>query len=108
MAEKLGVSGRSVSKLENGIYMSDMSLYKDICNILDISLVEFISDETKVEKIQSSECDESINSIIETSTKSNNLFKKYYGFMYWYQLFLVPFFIVLIIMGYHCYLYQLF
>ena len=75
LAEKLGVSGRSVSKLENGIYMSDMSLYKDICNILDISLVEFISDETKVEKIQSSECDESINSIIETSTKNNNLFK---------------------------------
>lgn len=75
MAEKLGVSDRSVSKLENGICMSDMSLYKDICNILDISLVEFISGETKVEKIQSSECDESINSIIETSTKNNNLFK---------------------------------
>lgn len=76
LAEKLGVSGRSVSKWENGICMPDMSLYKDICNILNISLVEFISGETKTEKIQASECDESINSIIETSTKSNNLFRK--------------------------------
>lgn len=76
LAEKLGVSSRSVSKWENGICMPDMSLYKDICNILNISLVEFISGETKTEKIQASECDESINSIIETSTKSNNLFRK--------------------------------
>lgn len=76
LAEKLGVSSRSVSKWENGICMPDMSLYKDICNILNISLVEFISGEAKAEKIQASECDESINSIIETSTKSNNLFRK--------------------------------
>lgn len=76
LAEKLGVSSRSVSKWENGICMPDMSLYKDICNILNISLVEFISGETKTEKIQANECDESINSIIETSTKSNNLFRK--------------------------------
>ena len=76
LAEKLGVSGRSVSKWENGICMPDMSLYNDICNILNISLVEFISGETKTEKIQVSECDESINSIIEASTKNNNLFRK--------------------------------
>ncbi len=76
LAEKLGVSGRSVSKWENGICMPDMSLYKDICNILNISLVEFISGETKAEKIQASECDASINSIIETSTKNNSLFRK--------------------------------
>ena len=76
LAEKLGVSSRSVSKWENGICMPDMSLYKDICNILNISLVEFISGETKTEKIQANECDESINSIIETSTKNNNLFRK--------------------------------
>lgn len=76
LAEKLGVSSRSVSKWENGICMPDMSLYKDICNILNISLVEFISGEAKAEKIQASECDESINSIIETSTKSNNSFRK--------------------------------
>lgn len=76
LAEKLGVSGRSVSKWENGICMPDMSLYKEICNILNISLVEFISGEAKAEKIQASECDESINSIIETSTKNNNLFRK--------------------------------
>lgn len=76
LAEKLGVSGRSVSKWENGICMPDMSLYKEICNILNISLVEFISGEAKAEKIKASECDESINSIIETSTKNNNLFRK--------------------------------
>ena len=76
LAEKLGVSGRSVSKWENGICMPDMSLYKEICNILNISLVELISGEAKAEKIQASECDESINSIIETSTKNNNLFRK--------------------------------
>ena len=76
LAEKLCVSGRSVSKWENGICMPDMSLYNDICNILNISLVEFISGETKTEKIQASECDDSINSIIESSIKSNSLFEK--------------------------------
>ncbi len=42
LAEKLGVSDRSVSNWENGKCLPDISLYKDICNIFDISLVDLI------------------------------------------------------------------
>ena len=41
LASKLGISNRSVSNWENGICLPDSSLYKPLCDILDISLNEF-------------------------------------------------------------------
>ena len=45
LAEKLGVSNRAVSKWENGINMPDLSLFKPLCEILGISINEFMSAE---------------------------------------------------------------
>ena len=45
LATKLGVSDKSVSKWENGKCLPDVSLYKDLCNILGITLNEFFAGE---------------------------------------------------------------
>lgn len=45
LAEKLGVSNKSVSRWENGINMPDYSILKELCNILDIDVNEFLSGE---------------------------------------------------------------
>ena len=42
LADKLGLTYKDVSKWECGKGLPDVSLYKDICNILDISLNEFL------------------------------------------------------------------
>ena len=45
LASKLGVSNRSVSNWENGKNMPDLSLFKPLCEILDISINELLSGE---------------------------------------------------------------
>ena len=49
LAEKLGVSNKSISRWENGTTMPDYSLFKDICNELDTNINELMSGE-KIEK----------------------------------------------------------
>ena len=41
LAEKLGMSDKSVSKWERGVCLPDVSFYKELCSILGISLNEF-------------------------------------------------------------------
>ena len=45
VAEKLGMSDKSVSKWERGICLPDVSVYMALCEILGISLNEFIAGE---------------------------------------------------------------
>ena len=45
LAEKLGVTNKSVSRWENGVNMPDYSLLKDLCSELDISVNELLSGE---------------------------------------------------------------
>lgn len=45
VAEKLGMSDKSVSKWERGVCLPDVSVYMDLCNILGISLNEFLTGE---------------------------------------------------------------
>ena len=45
LAEKLGMSNKSVSKWERGVCLPDVSVYKEICSILGISLNEFLAGE---------------------------------------------------------------
>ena len=42
LAEKLGVTDKSVSRWENGRTMPDMSLYEDICDVLGIQVSELL------------------------------------------------------------------
>ncbi len=57
LAEKLGVTDRSISKWENGRGMPDVSLFEDLCHILWISVNELLKGETilneDLEKISS-------------------------------------------------------
>ena len=45
LAEKLGVTDKSVSRWENGKNMPDYSILKELCNILDIDVNEFLCGE---------------------------------------------------------------
>ena len=45
LAEKLGVSNKSVSKWERGVNLPDVSLYESLCNTLGITINEFLAGE---------------------------------------------------------------
>ena len=45
LAEKLGVTSKSISRWENGNTMPDYSLLKELCNILDINVNELLNGE---------------------------------------------------------------
>ena len=45
LAEKLGMSDKSVSKWERGICLPDVSVYSDLCLILGININEFLAGE---------------------------------------------------------------
>lgn len=45
LAEKLGMSDKSVSKWERGICLPDVSVYMELCEILGISINEFLAGE---------------------------------------------------------------
>ena len=45
LAEKLGMSDKSVSKWERGVCLPDVSVYSDLCSMLGITLNEFLAGE---------------------------------------------------------------
>ena len=45
LAEKIGMSDKSVSKWERGICLPDVSIYMELCDILGISINEFLAGE---------------------------------------------------------------
>ena len=45
LAEKIGMSDKFVSKWERGICLPDVSVYLELCEILGISLNEFLAGE---------------------------------------------------------------
>lgn len=45
LAEKLGMSDKSVSKWERGVCLPDVSVYMELCEILGISINEFLAGE---------------------------------------------------------------
>ena len=78
LAEKLGVTNKSVSRWENGKNMPDYSILKELCNILDIDVNEFLSGE-KIQKneMQSYRID-NLDSILKEyykMKKERNIFK---------------------------------
>ncbi len=76
LAEQLGVTDRSVSNWENGKNMPDLSLFKPLCNILDITINDLMSGE-KIEKENYQEkFEENIVNTIDYSTKKFNKYSK--------------------------------
>ena len=77
LAETLGVSDKSVSNWENGRNMPDLSLFKPICEVLDITINDLISGEMVSEDKYQEKLEENIISTIDYTNKKiirkNNL-----------------------------------
>ena len=69
LAEKLGVSDRTIGNWENGRNMPDLSLFKPLCNELDITLNDLMSGEKVKEKECREKFEENIVNTIDYSAK---------------------------------------
>lgn len=73
LAEKLGVSDRTIGNWENGRNMPDLSLFKPLCGELNISLNDLMSGEKVKEKDYKEKLEENIiNAIDYTNKKIEN------------------------------------
>ena len=79
LAEILGVSDRSIGNWENGRNMPDLSLFKPLCDELDITINEFLSGEKLDEKIYQEKFEENIINTIDYSSKKLKLSNKKIG-----------------------------
>ena len=79
LAEKLGVSNKSISRWENGTTMPDLSLMKPLCKELGITINELISGEKIDKKEYQDKLEENIFNTIDYSNnkikKTNKIFK---------------------------------
>ena len=69
LAEKLGVSDRTIGNWENGRNMPDLSLFKPLCDELDISLNDLMSGEVVKSKEYQEKLEENINNTISYTNK---------------------------------------
>ncbi len=69
LAEKLGMSDKSVSKWERGICLPDVSLYSDLCMVLGISLNEFFAGEDIARENMIRKSEENLISVTADSTQ---------------------------------------
>ncbi len=69
LAEKLGVSDRTIGNWENGRNMPDLSLFKPLCNELGITLNDLMSGEKVKEKEYQEKFEENIVNTIDYSNK---------------------------------------
>lgn len=76
LSEQLGVTDRSVSNWETGKNMPDLSLFKPLCEILDITINELLSGEKLSKEKYQEKFEENIVNTIDYSTKKIN---KYSG-----------------------------
>ncbi len=76
LGEYLGVSNRSISKYENGKCMPDISLFKPLCDILNISLNELLSGEYLDEKSYKEKAEINLSNTINYINKRDTCFNK--------------------------------
>ena len=74
MAEKLGVTDKTISRWENGHYLPDISLWKELCEILDIGILDLMNGEKK--ERNKKEMEDSILNTIKTNDKKVKNMKK--------------------------------
>lgn len=72
LAEKLGVSNRTISKWENGNSLPDYSIIHDLCEVLDISINELLSGEELTEENYQNKLEENFISTIDYNNKKRN------------------------------------
>lgn len=76
LAQKLGVSDKSVSKWERGVCLPDVSLFQDICGILGISINEFFAGEDIAREAVEEQSEKNILAILKDSVHRNSKLKK--------------------------------
>ena len=73
LAEKLGISDKSVSKWETGKCMPDLSLFKPLCEELEITINELLSGEKIDKKDYQNKLEENIVNIVNYSDKKSDV-----------------------------------
>lgn len=73
LAEKLGVTDRSISNWETGKNMPDLSLFKPLCDILEITINELMSGEKINNKEYTEKLEENFINTINYIDKRNNM-----------------------------------
>lgn len=76
LSEQLGVTDRSVSNWETGKNMPDLSLFKPLCEILDITINELLSGEKLSKEEYQEKFEENIVNTIDYSTKKINKYSQ--------------------------------
>ena len=94
LAEKLGVTSKSISRWENGKTMPDLSLMRPLCDILDITINELISGERIEKKEYQKKSEENIINTINYSNKKTRFFKIFLGCLITIFLILVLMFVI--------------
>ena len=79
LAEKLGVTDKSVGNWENGRNMPDLSLFKPLCDELDITINELLSGEKLKKEEYQEKFEENIINTIDYSTKKINIIRNILG-----------------------------
>ena len=81
VAEKLGVTDKSIGNWENGRNMPDLSLFKPLCDVLGITINDLLSGE-KISKDKYQErFEENIVNTIDYSTKRINKYSNVIGLL---------------------------
>ena len=75
LAEKLGMSDKSVSKWERGVCLPDVSVYKELCSILGISLNEFLAGEDIAQENISQKSETNIIEVIRDNINKQKCLK---------------------------------
>lgn len=99
LAEKLGVSDRTIGNWENGRNMPDLSLFKPLCKELNISLNDLMSGEIVTEKDYQEKLEENIINLTVKNTKQVNKKIKIFSLL----IFILLVFLIIIIFIYRFY-----
>lgn len=75
LAEKLGMSDKSVSKWERGVCLPDVSVYADLCGILGISINEFLAGEDIAQENLVQKSEENLIGVATDSKHKQNRLK---------------------------------
>ena len=79
LAEKLGVTDKSIGNWENGRNMPDLSLFKPLCNELGITINELLSGERLKKEEYQEKFEENMIHTIDYSTKRINVIRNNFG-----------------------------
>lgn len=81
LAEKLGMSDKSVSKWERGVCLPDVSVYPELCQILGISINEFLAGENIVRENIAKKSEENIIGLATDSKRKQKRLKHIIGIL---------------------------